>query len=76
MKTILAAYYAKFEKLSYGLDSDIIGDEIPVSLLIGASGKDNLVWNEARVSAVNFNCLRRQHMRRFRVWKRKAHGLW
>ena len=49
-KTILAAYYAKFQKLSSDLDSGTIEDEIPISLLIWASGKDDMTSEEARVS--------------------------
>ena len=48
-KTILAAYYAKFQKLSYDLDSGTIEDEIPISLLVRASEKDDTTWTEARV---------------------------
>ena len=42
--TMLAAYYAKFQKLSYDLDSGTIEDEMPISLLIQASKKDDLTW--------------------------------
>ncbi len=49
-KTILAAYYAKFQKLRYNLDSGTIEDEMPISLLIRAREKDDLTWAEARVS--------------------------
>ena len=49
-KTILAAYYAKFQKLSYDLDSGTIEDRMPISLLIRASEKDDLTWAEARVA--------------------------
>ena len=46
-KTIVAAYYAKFQKLSYDLDSGTIEDKIPISLLIRASKKDDMIWTEA-----------------------------
>ena len=49
-KTILAAYYAKFQKLSYNLNSGTILDEMPISLPIRAGEKDDLTWAEARVS--------------------------
>ena len=49
-KTILAAYYAKFQKLSYDLDLGTIEDEMPISLLIRASEKDDLTWAKARGS--------------------------
>ena len=49
-KTTLAASYAKFQKLSQDLDSGTIEDEIPISLLIQASKKDDMTWAEARVS--------------------------
>ena len=49
-KTILAAYYAKFQKLSYALDSGTVEDEMPIPLLIRASEKVDLAWAEAKVS--------------------------
>ena len=49
-KTILAAYYAKLQKLSYNLDSGTIEDEMSMSLLIQASEKDDLTWAKARLS--------------------------
>ena len=60
-KTILAAYYAKFQKLSYDLDSGAIEDEMPILLLIMASEKDDLTWAEARVSGL------------FELFKKAAH---
>ena len=49
-KTVLAAYYAKFQRLSYDNDSETIEDETPLSLMIRANEKDNLTWAEARVT--------------------------
>ena len=46
----MAAYYVKFQKSSYDLDSGTIEHEIPISLLIQASEKDDLTWAEVRVS--------------------------
>ena len=46
----MAAYYSKFQKLSYDLDSGTIEDEMPISLLMQASEKDDLTWAGARVS--------------------------
>jgi len=49
-KTILAAYYAKFQRLNYDNYSNTIKDESPLSLMIRANEKDNLTWAEAQVT--------------------------
>jgi len=46
-KTILAAYYAKFQRLNFDNDSNTIEDESPLSLMIRANEKDNFTWAEA-----------------------------
>ena len=74
-KTVLAAYYAKFQKLSYDLDSEKIEDEMPISLLIRASEKDDLTWAKARVSG-EFELFKKAVREELRARKRKDHGLW
>ena len=48
--TVLAAYYSKFQYLNYNLVADTIEDELPVSLVVRATKKDNLTWFEAQKS--------------------------
>jgi len=49
-KTILAVFYQKFQALNFDSSSDTIEDELPYSLMVQASEKDDLTWSEARMS--------------------------
>ena len=49
-RTILAAFYQKFQALNYDSSSDTIEDELPYALMVQASEKDDLTWSEARMS--------------------------
>ena len=50
LKTVLAAFYAKFQQLNFDNDRNTIEDELPLSLTIRANEKDDLTWAEARVT--------------------------
>ena len=49
-KTILAAFCAKFQWLNFDNHSNTIEDELPLSLMIMANKKDDLIWADARVT--------------------------
>ena len=43
-KTVLAAFYAKFQRLNFDNDSNTIEEELPLSLTIRANEKDDFVY--------------------------------
>jgi len=49
-KPIMAALYQKFQALNFDSSSDTIEDELPYSLMVQASEKDDRTWCEARMS--------------------------
>ena len=42
--TVLLVYYSKFQYLNYDSVSEIIEDELPISLMVRATEKDDLTW--------------------------------
>ena len=48
--TVLAAFYSKFQHLNYDSVANTVDDELPISLMVRATEKDDLTWFEAQKS--------------------------
>ena len=49
LTTVLVVYYSKFQYLNYDLVADTVEDELPISLIVWATAKDDLTWKVKQI---------------------------